>query len=140
MHAIRAADSLNRPFSIIALEDDNDAEDDSHLDDASAEADDSGERDESGGEASGAEDIDDAAETSAPVILGSSIRNTGGVGSDGDAAEAGHANAILATGSDGFIAKSSDGGDPFDTANHIFFSRGWLCSPECPFWRKNRCF
>ena len=30
---------------------------------------------------------------------------------------------------------SSDGGDPFDTANHIF-SRGWLCSSECPCWRK----
>ena len=139
MHAIRAAHSRNRPFSIIALEDDNDAEDDSHWDDASAEADDSGETEESGGEASGAEDIDDAAEASAPVILGSSIRNTGGVGGDGDAAEAGHANAILATGSDGFIAKSSDGRDPFDTANHIF-SRGWLCTSECPFWRKKHCF
>ena len=63
-HAICAAESRNRPFSIIVREDidDIDAGDDSGLVDASTKADDSGETKESGGEASGAEDVGDAAD------------------------------------------------------------------------------
>ena len=112
-----SAHSRHRALFIGVLQDASDAGDDGSVEDVSAEADDSGETEESDGEVSGAEDVDDAAEASAPVILGSSVRSAGGVGGDGDAAEAGHASVFLGTGVAGVIAKGSDGEDPSATAN-----------------------
>lgn len=96
------------------------------MEDASAEAVDFGETEESGGEASGAEDVDDAAEASAPVILGSNIRNAGGVGGDEDAEEAGHAVVFLGNEVAGVIAKGSDDEDRFATANHPVPGAGFM--------------